>query len=147
MRPSKTDYYLGIAKAVAQRSTCLRRKYGAIIVKSDEIVGTGYNGSPRECVNCCDRGRCERMEKNVPHGEGYSLCEAVHAENNACIHAGRYRSKGGTLYLFGEESNGDAIQDVKPCSLCSKIIKNAGIRKVVTTTCKNPEIAYAHLLS
>lgn len=150
MRPSKTDYYLGIAKAVAQRSTCLRRKYGSVVVKEkkgfDAIVGTGYNGSPRGSVNCCDKKSCFRQEMNIPHGERYESCESCHSEVNACMQAGE-RAIGSVLYLYGEEFDGSPVIDVKPCSLCSKIIKNAGIKKVITTTCKNPEIAYAHLLS
>lgn len=129
MRPDKHWYYLNIAKAVAQRSTCLRRKYGAVIVNNDEIVSTGYNGSARGDENCCDVGVCWREAHNVPHGEQYEKCVAVHAEQNAIISASRKDMIGATLYLYGEE-NGEMI-DAKPCLICSRMIQNAGITTVI----------------
>ena len=125
LRPSKSDYYLSIAKEVAQRSTCLRRQYGAVIVKDDEIVSTGYNGSPRGESNCCDVGECWREQNNIPHGERYEECVAVHAEQNAIISAARREMNGGILYLYGEE-NGEPIQSC-PCKICKRMIKNAGL--------------------
>ena len=132
-RISKTEYYLGIAEAVAKRSTCLRRQYGAIIVKNDEIIATGYNGSPRGSDNCCDVGRCWREENNIPHGEQYEACLAVHAEQNAIISASRRDMIGSTLYLVGFEA-GKRIpsEKVKPCKICEKMIINSGIVQVVT---------------
>lgn len=130
MRISKTDYYLEIAKAVSKRSTCIRRQYGAVIVKDDQIVSTGYNGSPRDEVNCCDVGKCKREEMKIPSGERYELCEAVHAEQNAIINAGREKTIGSTLYLYGSEK-GKKI-DAKPCLICSRMIINAGIENVIT---------------
>lgn len=132
-RISKTEYYLGIAEAVAKRSTCLRRQYGAIIVKNDEIISTGYNGSPRGTDNCCDVGYCWREENNIPHGEQYEACLAVHAEQNAIISASRRDIIDSTLYLVGFE-NGKRIpaKQVKPCKICEKMIINSGIAKVVT---------------
>ncbi len=132
-RISKAEYYLGIAEAVAKRSTCLRRQYGAIIVKNDEIIATGYNGSPRGSDNCCDVGYCWREENNIPHGEQYEACLAVHAEQNAIISASRRDAIGATLYLVGFE-NGKRIpaEQVKPCKTCEKMIVNSGITKVVT---------------
>jgi dCMP deaminase len=127
-RPSKNEYFLGIAEAIAQRSTCIRRQYGAVIVKNDVIVATGYNGSPRNAVNCCDAGACWRSENNIPHGERYEMCQAVHAEANAIINANRADMEGATLYLVGLE-NGKRI-DAKPCALCGKLIRNAQIRRV-----------------
>ena len=100
-RVSKENYYLNIAEAVSQRSTCLRRKYGAVIVKDDVIVATGYNGSPRKEPNCCDLGICEREKLNVPKGERYELCKAVHAEQNALIQANRDELQGATIYITG----------------------------------------------
>ena len=128
-RISKREYYLGIAEAVAQRSTCLRRQYGAVIVKDDQIISTGYNGSARGEENCCDVGYCWREAHNVPHGEQYEKCVAVHAEDNAISQAGR-ESIGATLYLAGFE-NGKRIA-AKPCVMCERKIKNAGITEVVT---------------
>lgn len=132
VRPSKDDYYLGLAKAVAQRSTCLRKQYGAVIVKDDRPVGMGYNGSPCNEPNCCDVNFCQREHLNVPSGERYELCEAVHAEENAIISAGRDRTIGATLYLYGE-TDGVPLEDKyqRPCLLCSRAIKNAGIAHVV----------------
>ena len=127
-RISKDDYYLGIAQAVAQRSTCLRRQYGAVIVKDDEIISTGYNGAPRHTPNCCDTGVCSR--KDHAHNDGnYSDCPAVHAEMNAIISAARRDMIGSTLYLFGLE-NGKTIEAI-PCPICARMIKNAGIQAVV----------------
>lgn len=128
-RISKREYYLSIAAAVAQRSTCLRRQYGAVIVKDDRIISTGYNGSARGEENCCDVGYCWREAHNVPHGEQYEKCVAVHAEDNAISQAGR-ESIGATLYLAGFE-NGKRIE-AKPCVMCARKIKNAGIVEVVT---------------
>ena len=129
-RVSKKDYYLDIAAAVAKRSTCLRRQYGAVIVKNDEIVATGYNGAPRGEDNCCDVGVCWREAHGIPHGEQYEKCVAVHAEQNAIISASRRDMLGGTLYLAGFE-NGGAIADATPCLICKRLIKNAGIVRVI----------------
>lgn len=129
MRISKDEYYLGIARAVAKRSTCLRRQYGAVIVKNDRIVSTGYNGSARGDQNCCDVGTCWREEHNIPHGEQYERCLAVHAEDNAISQAGR-ETIGATLYLAGFE-NGVEIM-AEPCMMCDRKIKNAQIEKVIT---------------
>lgn len=130
-RPTKDEYYLGIAEAVAKRSTCLRRQYGAVIVKNDVIVSTGYNGSPRTAVNCCDAGNCWREENGIPHGERYEMCQAVHAEMNAIINGNRADMYGATLYLVGLE-NGKRIEKPIPCLMCEKHIKNAQIRVVVS---------------
>lgn len=132
MRISKTDYYLGIARAVAQRSTCLRRQYGAIIVKNDEIISTGYNGAARGDTNCCDTGECWREAHGVPHGEQYEKCAAVHAEQNAIISASRSKMLGATMYLVGLE-NGEEIS-AEPCEICRKMIRNAGIDWVLTSS-------------
>ena len=128
-RICKEEYYLGIAKAVAQRSTCLRRQYGAVIVKNDRIIATGYNGSARGDVNCCDVGKCWREAHNIPHGEQYEKCVAIHAEDNAISQAG-LDAIGATLYLAGFE-NGNPI-DAEPCIMCKRKIKNAKILKVIT---------------
>lgn len=127
---SKETYYLGVALAVAQRSTCLRRKYGAVIVKNDEIIATGYNGSPRGKVQCSDTGVCWRKEHNIPHGEQYEKCVSVHAEQNAIISASRSEMIGSTMYLVGIE-DGELIPGV-PCDICRRMIENAGISGLVT---------------
>ena len=130
MRIDKNDYYLNIAFAVAQRSTCIRRQYGAVIVNNDEIVSTGYNGSARGEENCCDVGKCWRQEHDIPHGEQYEKCVAVHAEQNAIISASRKDMLGATLYLVGIE-NGELIE-AEPCEICRRMITNAGIANIVT---------------
>ena len=130
-RPDKTAYYLGIAEAVARRSTCLRRQYGAIIVKNDRIVATGYNGAARNDVNCCDVGTCYRAENGIPHGEQYEKCQAVHAEMNAIINGNPADMYGATLYLVGLE-DGKRIEKPQPCMMCERHIKNAQIRMVVS---------------
>lgn len=131
MRPDKTKYYLDIAAQVAARSTCVRRQYGAVIVKNDTIVSTGYNGASRRDLNCCDIGYCYREENNIPHGEQYEKCRAVHAEANAIINASREEMNGSTLFLAGWE-NGKRIEEPVPCDICRRLIANAGIRRVIT---------------
>ena len=130
-RIGKQDYYLSIAAAVAKRCTCLRRQYGAVIVKNDEIVATGYNGAPRGDENCCDVGSCWRERHNIPHGEQYEKCVAVHAECNAIISASRYEMLGSTLYLYGFEGLDVVNENPVPCQICSRMIKNAGIAHVI----------------
>lgn len=130
-RISKDAYYLGIAKAVSKRSTCLRRQYGAVIVCNDEVVSTGYNGSPRGEVNCCDVGICHRM--NCEHNDGnYAICPAVHAEQNAIISASKAELLGSTLYLYGYDCKTQTGVRAVPCALCERMIKNAGIGRVVS---------------
>ncbi len=129
-RISKQAYYLGIAEAVSRRSTCLRRQYGAVIVKNDEIVATGYNGAPRGESNCCDVGVCWREAHGVPHGEQYEKCVAVHAECNAILSASRNELLGSTLYLAGFEGENRPMPDATPCMICNRLIKNAGIAHV-----------------
>ena len=131
-RMSKENYYLDIADAVLERSTCMRRKYGAIIVRNDEIISTGYNGAPRGRKNCSDLGRCTREELQIPSGQRYELCRSVHAEANAIISAARQDMIGATLYLAGRDAKtGELLHDTTSCSMCRRQIINAGIRKVV----------------
>ena len=131
-RITKDNYYLDIAESVSKRGTCLRRKFGAIIVKNDEIISTGYVGAPRGRKNCCDENFCIRQELNVPRGERYELCRSVHAEQNAIISAARKDMIDSTLYLVGiENSTGEYVKDARPCSLCKRFVINAGIKKVV----------------
>lgn len=132
VRRDKENYYLDIAETVLERSTCLRRCYGAIIVKNDEIVSTGYNGAPRGRKNCIDLGYCTRDAMNVPSGERYELCRSVHAEQNAIISAARSDILGGTLYLVGRDAKtGELLSQATACSLCRRFIINAGIDRVV----------------
>ena len=130
-RRDKTNYYLDLAETVAQRGTCLRRRYGAIIVKNDEVISTGYAGAPRGRKNCCDMGYCIRQQLNVPRGERYELCRSVHAEANAIISASRDKMLDATLYLTGIENDGSYVANSCSCGMCKKMIINAGIREVV----------------
>lgn len=130
-RMSKDEYYIGIAEAVLERSTCLRRKYGAVLVKNDEIVSTGYNGSPRGERNCCDIGYCEREAQNVPKGERYELCVSIHAEDNSITSAGRDKAFGATLYIVGKEVATGEYANPSPCMMCRRKIVNAGVKRVV----------------
>lgn len=125
-RISKDQYYLNIAEEVARRSTCLRRRYGAVIVNHDEIVSTGYNGAPRGETNCIDRQFCKREQMNVPKGERYELCVSVHAEANAIISAARRDMIGGTIYITGLEKD-NSYANPAPCIMCRRLIVNAGI--------------------
>ena len=130
-RPSKVEYYLGIAEAVARRATCLRRLFGAVIVSNDQIISTGYAGAPRKMRNCIDIGRCLRQENDVPPGERYELCRSVHAEMNAIIHASRLDMVGGDLYLVGfSVDDGGYVKNTEPCKLCKRMIINSGISRV-----------------
>lgn len=134
-RIDKENYYLDIAETVLKRSTCLRRKYGAIIVKNDEIISTGYNGAPRGRKNCIDLGICTREELCIPSGERYELCRSVHAEANAIISAARNDTLGATLYLAGHDAKtGALLRDATSCTMCRRTIINAGIETVVIRT-------------
>ena len=131
-RISKENYYLDIAQTVLERATCLRRVYGAIIVKNDEIISTGYNGAPRGRKNCVDMGFCTREAMQIPRGERYELCRSVHAEANAIISAARRDMVGGTLYLVGRNAQtGELLHDATSCSMCRRLDINAGLSKVV----------------
>ena len=131
-RISKENYYLDIAETVLERATCLRRIYGAIIVKNDEIISTGYNGAPRGRANCVDMGYCSREAMKVPRGERYELCRSVHAEANAIISASRRDMAGGTIYLVGRNAaTRELLNDATSCLMCRRMIINAGLDRVV----------------
>ena len=131
-RISKENYYLDIAETVLERATCLRRVYGAIIVKNDEIISTGYNGAPRGRANCVDMGYCSREAMRVPRGERYELCRSVHAEANAIISASRRDMVGGTIYLVGRDARtGELLADATSCLMRRRMVINAGLEKVV----------------
>lgn len=130
-RRDKTNYYLDLAEMVSQRCTCLRRHYGAVIVKNDEVISTGYVGAPRGRKNCTDIGECIRKKMGVPRGERYELCRSVHAEANAIISASRDKMIGSSMYLIGiEVDTGEYIKNANSCSMCKRLIINAGIKKV-----------------
>jgi dCMP deaminase len=131
-RIDKENYYLDIAGTVLERSTCLRRNYGAIIVHNDEIIATGYNGAPRGRKNCADLNYCTREAMNIPSGQRYELCRSVHAEANAIISASRRDILGATLYMVCRDpKTGQLIPGSTSCSMCRRLIINAGISKVV----------------
>ena len=131
-RISKENYYLDIAETVLRRATCLRRVYGAIIVKNDEIISTGYNGAPRGRQNCVDMGFCTREDMKIPSGERYELCRSVHAEANAIISAARRDTVGSTLYLVGRNAQtGERLHEATSCAMCRRLVINAGIEKVI----------------
>ncbi|NLZ56480.1 MAG: cytidine deaminase [Clostridiaceae bacterium] len=130
-RRDKDNYYLDLAEVVAKRCTCLRRHYGAIIVKNDEVISTGYVGAPRGRANCSDLGYCIRSKMQIPRGERYELCRSVHAEANAIISAAREKMIGSTMYLVGREvDTGEYVKNATSCSMCKRMIINAGIAKV-----------------
>ena len=131
-RIDKENYYLDIAQTVLERSTCGRSHYGALIVRNDEIISTGYNGAPRGRANCIDLGFCIRDKLNIPPGERYELCRSVHAEANAIISAARSECIGGTMYIAGKDAKtGRLLENLQPCSMCRRLIINAGLKKVV----------------
>ncbi len=131
-RVSKENYYLDIAQTVAERSTCLRKQYGAIIVKDDSIVATGYNGAPRGRKNCSDMGFCLRENLNIPRGERYELCRSVHAEANAIISASREEMLHATMYMACvDPQSKEVVSGTCSCAMCKRMLLNAGIERVV----------------
>lgn len=136
-RIDKTNYYLDIAESVTKRGTCIRRNFGAIIVKNDEIISTGYVGAPRGRKNCCDLNSCIRENLNVPRGKRYELCRSIHAEQNAIISASRKDMLDGTLYLVGINfKDGTYVENASPCALCKRMIINAGLKQVIVRDSK-----------
>ena len=134
-RVSKHNYYLDIAQTVAERSTCLRKKYGAIIVKNDTIVSTGYNGAPRGRKNCTDIGVCMRDKLNIPRGERYEMCRSVHSEANAIIAASREQMLGSTLYMACVDAKtGELVTDTCSCMMCKRLVINACNSTVIIRT-------------
>lgn len=137
-RMDKINYYLKLAETVCQRSTCIRRRYGAVIVKNDEVIATGYNGAPRGEENCISCGYCARDKMNIPKGERYELCVSVHAEANAIISAARRDMIGATIYIVGTEADG-SYANPNPCIMCRRLIVNAGIKKAIGMTSDGPK--------
>lgn len=137
-RRDKINYYLDIAETVLERGTCLRRNYGSIIVKNDEIISTGYTGAPRGRKNCDDIGYCKRQKLNIPRGTQYELCRSVHSEANAIISASRRDMIGATLYLVGKEAEtNEIVKDANSCTMCKRMIINAGISEVIIRTTRD----------
>jgi dCMP deaminase len=132
-RPSWDEYWLDVAKSISKRATCLRRRFGVVIVKDNELLGTGYNGSPRGTPNCIDLNKCLRQKYNVPHDSNYNLCRSIHAEMNAILNS-REKLNGATLYMYGEYSDTDKISSSEPCTWCKRFIINAKIKKVIIKT-------------
>jgi dCMP deaminase len=143
-RISKDDYYLGIAKEVARRSTCFRRSFGTIIVRDDQIVSTGYAGAPRKTKDSLEHGYCLRDKLGIPHGERYELCRSVHAEQNAIINAARAGVSllGGDIYLYGSIPGSEKPINAMPCFICKKMIINAGLDRVVCSTAAGKKKIY-----
>lgn len=143
-RIDKPNYYLDIAETVATRATCLRKKYGSVIVKNDQIIATGYNGAPRGRKNCSDLGYCTK-KKLLPdqrHG-GYDACRSVHSEQNALISASREEMMGGTLYLVGYRTETHEYEKgAAPCMMCRKLMINAGLEKVIVRVNKEEFVVY-----
>ena len=137
-RRDKINYYLDLAEMVSQRSTCLRRHFGAVLVKNDEVISTGYSGAPRGRKNCTDLNYCVRQRLQVPRGERYELCRSVHAEANAIISSSRDKMLGSTLYLVGIECDtGEYVENASSCSMCKRQIINAGIQHVIIRDTKD----------
>lgn len=144
-RIDKENYYLDIAETVAERATCLRRCYGAIIVRNDEIIATGYNGAPRGRKNCVDLNHCTRAALKIPSGQRYELCRSVHAEANAIISVARSETIGSTLYMACvDPSTGALIPGSTSCAMCRRLIINAGIARVVIRNSKS-EFSVVHV--
>lgn len=142
-RVSKINYYLDIAEIVSERATCLRRRFGAIIVKNDVIISTGYNGAPRGRQNCSDRGSCMRDDLKIPRGERYELCRSVHAESNAIIAASREQMLGATLYMAcTNPKTGAVMGGVCSCMMCKRMLINAGIEKLIVRESKTEFTVY-----
>jgi dCMP deaminase len=142
-RIDKINYYLDIAESTLERSTCIRRCFGAVLVKNDEIIGTGYNGAPRGRKNCDELGMCLREKLKVPRGERYELCRSVHAEQNAIISAERSKMLGSSLYLVGKNySDGKYVEKSSRCSLCKRMIINAGIKDIYI---RDSKTEYRHI--
>lgn len=141
-RVDKNNYYLDMAETVLERATCLRRNYGCVIVKNDEIIATGYNGAPRNRPNCSDLGYCAREVLKIKSGENYELCRSVHAEQNAIISAARKDTIGATMYMVGKDvKTGKVLDHIDSCLMCKRVVINAGIKEVIVKDV-NSELGY-----
>ena len=133
---TKDEYYMNIAREVSRKSTCFRRIIGAIIIRDDQIISTGYAGAPRKTKDSLEHGFCLRDRLNIPHGQRYELCRSVHAEQNAIINAARAGVSllGGNMYLYGSKPGEEGPIDALPCFICKKMIINAGLERVICST-------------
>jgi len=143
-RISKEEYYLGIAKGVAKRSTCFRRSIGAIIVRDDQIISTGYVGAPRKTKDSLEHGFCLRDKLRIPHGQRYELCRSVHAEQNAIINAARAGVSllGGDMFIYGVSAETGGRINAFPCFICKKMIINSGLNRVICSTAEKAYIVF-----
>jgi len=130
-RPSKEEYYLLLAEVAQSRASCLRRSYGAVIVKNDRPISIGYTGQVTGEENCIDKGTCYRQEQGIPSGQRYEVCRSLHAEWNAIMNIGRDACKGATIYIVGKDTNNKEYVNAVPCEICKKLIKESGINRVV----------------
>ena len=143
-RIDKINYYLDLAEVTLERGTCIRRNFGAVIIKNDEVISTGYVGAPRGRKNCVDMGVCKREELKIPRGERYEMCRSVHTEQNAIISAERNKMIGASLFLCGKNySDGKYVENSNPCALCKRMIINAGIKDIYIRDTKEK---YRHIL-
>jgi dCMP deaminase len=135
-RATKDEYYLNIAREVAKRSTCFRRAIGALIIRGDQIISTGYVGAPRKTKDSLEHGFCLRDRMKIPHGQRYELCRSVHAEQNAIINAARAGVSlyGGDMYIYGSAAEDGKSINAFPCFICKKMIINSGLDRVVCST-------------
>lgn len=134
VRPDWDEYFLNIAKDVSMRSTCIRRRFGAVVVKNNKQISSGYCGAPKGLPNCIDIEKCFRQKYNVPSGKNYNLCRSVHAEMNAIAEIGFERTKSGKLYLYGEDVKTGKIVEGEPCTWCKRFIIQGGIKEVIIKT-------------
>lgn len=136
-RPSKDEYYLDLAKTVCRRATCLKVEIGAVIIKDDQVVATGYCGAPRGTKSSLEHGFCLRTKLGIPSGYRYEMCRSVHAEQNAIINAARAGVSllGGDMYIYGKRRNADGTDagplDAFPCFICKKMLINCGLKRVI----------------
>lgn len=143
-RIDKINYYLDMAEVALERGTCIRRNFGAVIIKNDEVISTGYVGAPRGRKNCCEINECIREKLNVPRGERYEMCRSVHAEQNAIISAERNKMIDATLFLCGKDyKTGEYVENSNPCALCKRMIINSGIKDIYIRDSKEK---YRHIM-
>lgn len=148
-RLSKIHRYLEAARAASFGSTCLNKRYGAVVVKDDEIISTGFNGAARGMKDCLERGECPRIKFNIPRGTNYHYCHSVHAEMNALIHGGRRMMLHGTLYLYGwDVVHNRVVQNPSVCIMCKRMIINAGLEQIIYADADGigyePEVGYGY---
>lgn len=136
-RPSKDEYYLDLARSVCRRSTCTKVEMGAVIIRGDQVVATGYCGAPRGTKSSLEHGFCLRKQLGIPSGQRYEMCRSVHAEQNAIINSARSGTSlfGGDMYIYGRVRSDDGkveeTLDAFPCFICKKMLINCGLKRVI----------------